>query len=307
MKRKRMKKNIMLLMFCFVSILSAHTTHLKNSLWPAPNFPFYVDFLESVAGTVEFGWDSPDDDKWFATWKANYEQNHLGVIIPSKQEHIPKIIHQIWLNTPDNPLPEKYHEMVKSWHENHPDWEYKLWTMDDVEDIDLGDLHPLFNAAINYGQKSDILRYWILYNIGGLYADVDMKCLNRFDLLHHSYDFYIGMSTSTPVGVGIGLIGSQPNHPLMKHIIDSLVPTGQIKTFLDILHKTGPIFFCKKMMEVFAECPGKTMVFPRTYFYPCPNTKRNLSPTQQDAFIRPESLAIHYWTCSWMKREAFTH
>jgi len=38
---------------------------------------------------------------------------------------IPLIIHQTWK---DLNIPEHYKPLVKTWKENHPGWEYILWT-----------------------------------------------------------------------------------------------------------------------------------------------------------------------------------
>lgn len=276
----------------------------NENLWPSPNYPQFVEYIDSVAGKVEFGWDSKDDDKWFAYWKENYEKNHFSRVEPDKEPRVPKVFHQIWVGNAK--LSEDHKGLMKTFKETHPDWDYKLWTDEDVQYLDLGPFQALYDSAPNFGQKSDILRYWLLYYIGGVYIDVDVKCLNRrFDILNHCYDFFIGSSTSTPVGVGIGVIGCAPGHPLMKHILDGLHNLKNVTNFLQILHGTGPVYFCKQMMEILPDCSGRNMVFPRTYFYPSPNTRRNLSWSQQDLFIKPESFTNHYWTCSWMKKEAF--
>lgn len=44
-------------------------------------------------------------------------------------------------------------------------------------------MQKAFDAAKNYGEKSDILRYEILFVYGGVYADVDVECLQPFDAL----------------------------------------------------------------------------------------------------------------------------
>ena len=44
--------------------------------------------------------------------------------------NIPKKIHQIWIGP--RVLPEKYVEMTANMEAMHPDWEYKLWTHDEI-------------------------------------------------------------------------------------------------------------------------------------------------------------------------------
>ena len=91
--------------------------------------------------------------------------------------NLPKIIHQIWLGDIEPP-----YSFMKSVKDNHPDYDYRLWTDDNLP-------HPLFNQdlfdkARYYPEKADILRYELLYRFGGLYIDADIICLKPLnDLL----------------------------------------------------------------------------------------------------------------------------
>ena len=43
---------------------------------------------------------------------------------------IPKIIHQIWFGNQDN----RPKEIMEKWKTMNPDWEYFLWTEDDIKE-----------------------------------------------------------------------------------------------------------------------------------------------------------------------------
>ena len=60
----------------------------------------------------------------------------------------------------------------------HPDWEYKLWTDETVKEITLIN-QELFDKAKNYGEKSDILKWELVYRFGGVYIDTDMEALTQ--------------------------------------------------------------------------------------------------------------------------------
>lgn len=69
-----------------------------------------------------------------------------------------------------------------------------LWTDEHVARL------PLFNRAeydkaTNYGAKSDILRYELLYVYGGVYVDCDMQCIGSFERLHQ-----VPMRACAPAG-----------------------------------------------------------------------------------------------------------
>jgi len=142
---------------------------------------------------------------------------------------IPKIIHQIWLGSP---FPEEFKGLQQSWIEHHQGrgWMYKLWTDNDVAQLHLHN-QELYDATDNYGVKSDILRYELLFNYGGIYADVDCECLRSFDELHYTYDFYTGLQPLDALFVQIGtaLIASRPGHPILKYCIETIKNNWHLK------------------------------------------------------------------------------
>jgi mannosyltransferase OCH1-like enzyme len=94
-------------------------------------------------------------------FKNMYEENNFSLIPPGTELKIPKIIHQIWLGSP---LPESFKALRQSWITQHMgrDWLYKLWTDEDVAQMELYN-QEFYDATNNYGIKSDILRWEILY------------------------------------------------------------------------------------------------------------------------------------------------
>ena len=159
---------------------------------------------------------------------------------------IPKIIHHIWLGSPRPSTPE-YTVWFESWKLHHPDWEIRWWHDEDVRSmVERGELINVdrFNAASNYGEKSDILRYEILLRYGGLYVDTDMECVSSFEALHSSREpaessarhrgfstgdkctgvcsFYVGWSNTGTIEINNGIIGSIPNHPILQSVVEAI-------------------------------------------------------------------------------------
>lgn len=213
---------------------------------------------------------------------------------------IPKLIHIIWLGSP---LPSKCEAMVNSWKKFHPDWTVKIWMDEDIEDFDLRN-QLAFAYAQNYGEKSDIFRYEILYRYGGLYVDTDFECLKPFDEIHRSCEFYAGTTYDKNALLYNRLIGARPGHPILKACVENLeIGNGDNDPFR-IMEATGPYYLTKMYFQTgLSQGFDKTVVFPVTYLYPYPN---NITPkpdleTIKRTFIKPESLAIHYWETSWAK------
>lgn len=108
---------------------------------------------------------------------------------------IPRIVHTIWLGGPPPPHVEAMHESWRTQHpgpfpargpcrtrprlsDTHPpsdllgvagtDWEHWLWTDADVEGQRLPEgfkNRAAFDAAQNFGEKSDILRYEVSHRV----------------------------------------------------------------------------------------------------------------------------------------------
>ena len=76
-----------------------------------------------------------------------------------------------------------------------------------------------FDEATNFGEKSDVLRYEILFQLGGVYVDADMECLRALDGLHATVDFYAGISNSGTIELNNAIIGARPGHPIISACI----------------------------------------------------------------------------------------
>lgn len=105
-----------------------------------------------------------------------------------------KNLHQIWLR---GPLPEKYLSWIETTKSLHPDWTYKLWSGEEIRNL-IEKRHDWFISIYdNYPydiQRCDVARYFILYEYGGLYLDLDIECiknvediLDRDCVLFHQY------------------------------------------------------------------------------------------------------------------------
>ena len=97
---------------------------------------------------------------------------------------IPKKLHQIWVG--DKEMPEQFKEWAKEWKELNPDFEYKMWTVNEFGE------NKFIEKAIEMGDYrfvSDWMRANILYNEGGVYVDVDIKAFKpiREDLLENEF------------------------------------------------------------------------------------------------------------------------
>lgn len=258
----------------------------------------------------------------------------------------PHIIHHIWLGSK---LPDVCAKFRKTWIDQHPTWMHILWT-DNISNYDdsalilspqsFNEIHDIiqnpkvshkiiininhlqfstlrqFQASKNYGEKSDILRYEILFMFGGLYVDTDFKCIHRFDDVHQACSFFAGLDFSDKrFTVFNGLIGATPQHSILKSCVHKIRAQsfnrtdGQqsnIDRKIAIMERTGPYFLSKIVSEYIMKTDehDSCVLFPVSFLYPYPHMNlartRHLSTDQlENKFLKPESLAIHFWHVSW--------
>src|SRR5665647_30559 len=196
-----------LLLFCLVVGVTCNASHpfIESDFDISMQAVQYSDVISSKANRAEFGISGTDLMNFF---RDLYNKNKPSQITPSQTLKIPKIIHQIWIGTSVPPEFERFQASCKRY---HPDWEYRLWTQNDIPSLHMRN-ENLVHKSRNPGEISDLMRYEILYRYGGVYLDFDCECLQPLDALHYLYDFYIGIQPldSEVVQLGIGIIGSVP-------------------------------------------------------------------------------------------------
>ena len=223
--------------------------------------------------------------------KALYEKNYVQST--DTTQRIPKKIHQIWLGSD---LPGKYRGYVETWKRLHPDWEHKLWTDNDLDDLVM-EKRDIFNYATNLGQKSDILRYEIVRQHGGIYVDTDFECLKPFDDLLY-LDFFVGIAYDKNLLLYCGLFGSTPNNPIITRCVEGITEMYNGNDGNEIMRITGPEHITRSVMAKVTKDTEGVVAFPMDFFYPFPNNVRFTDNAY--TYIRECSYAVHHWKTSWL-------
>jgi len=213
---------------------------------------------------------------------------------------IPKILHQVWLGSP---FPDKYKRLRDIWLSKHPNWEYKLWTLDHAKSFGMKNINS-FSRTTNMGAKSDIFRYEILHRYGGLYIDTDFECIKPFDDLLY-LDFFAGVGRGEVPDIYNGLVGCIPGHKILEEAITRLHDVTP--KFHEITGVTGPTFFTPIVYRFLKTHPiEKSVIFPTSFFYSFPNTDRasiredtEASRTEIRKHITNDSYCVHLWYTSW--------
>jgi hypothetical protein len=94
---------------------------------------------------------------------------------------IPRIMHTIWIGNES----ERPDDLLQTWKDKHPEWEYKLWGNKDLN-FHKWTRQPLIDVYLRekrYPGVADIMRYEILYYFGGFMHPADSECLHSVNEL----------------------------------------------------------------------------------------------------------------------------
>ncbi len=201
---------------------------------------------------------------------------------------IPQVFHQIWLGP--HPLPEEFQHYMKTWLELHPEWVVMVWT--DRNRPKLRN-EGQYQRTTNWSNRSNLLRYELVLEHGGVYVDIDFECLKNIDPLLKDLDFFAGCEKLPQGWIAPGLFGATPGHPIVKKIVD-LIPSKAGAEDDPLYCATG--FFTRMVWPHRRE--RGVRIFEPKYFYPyyCWEMHR-----KGEHF--PNAFAVHHWAKSWVENK----
>lgn len=132
---------------------------------------------------------------------------------------IPKIIHYCWFSGEE--MPPIVKKCIDSWHRYMPDYEYRLWDMESIREIDI----PFVREALEcrkWAFAADYVRVWAVEKYGGIYIDSDVEMLGSLDCFL-SDRMFIGRESNPNViesrpwiFLTSHIFGAEPHHPFLK-------------------------------------------------------------------------------------------
>lgn len=144
---------------------------------------------------------------------------------------------------------------MKSWNTHHSGWTHVLWTDDDLRSF-LSMQHPdalsLWDNYPHGVMRSDMVRPYLLWSFGGLYADVDYEALSSLEPALQGYGlFIVGSPFKTHEDVQNSLMASRPRHPFWKKVMALLFERqpGVLDIDPNVMEQTGPGLLSKAVRE----------------------------------------------------------
>lgn len=176
--------------------------------------------------------------------------------------NIPRRLGHIWIGPKKAPS-----EWMKTWVDMHPTWHYTLY---DNEFLKKGNFKTQDQIAEymkrgQYAGAADLLRYEILYEVGGYMPGADSICLHSIDeLFDDDRDLYTVYENEFVRGKLVSpIMAARPKHPFVGEIIERLskVPPEQ----LDVPWKQTGNYFIACLIE---EYDPNIVIWPSHYFIP---------------------------------------
>lgn len=217
---------------------------------------------------------------------------------------IPRIIHYCWFGR--GPLPEDAQKCIASWRKYMPDYEIKEWNEDNFDIDALSYTREAYDAR-KYAFVSDYVRFWVLYNYGGVYFDTDVEVIAPMDDIIEKGP-YMGKeidgiaNQKQVVNPGLGF-AAEPGKELFRKFLDEyaelhfILPDGSHNPY-------SMIRIITKMLEKEGLEPGSEIqkivgvtIYPSDYFNPWDDTVGILRKTKN-------TRTVHWYSKSWMKQDA---
>lgn len=195
-------------------------------------------------------------------------------------DRLPRVLHRVWLG--DKLLPEEFERFGETWRTHHPEWEHRLWGNADVARlVPAGALARCRSSS----EASDLARYAILAEQGGVYVDTDVECLRPLDALLDGVTAFAG--EETPGSLATAVLGAVCDDPLFaRAAVESRHTAG---LGLSSIQATGPGF-----LRLLAARFDHLTVFDPAVFYPYRWDERERSGEHF-----PDAYAVHHWALSW--------
>jgi hypothetical protein len=258
----------------------------------------YLNWSKDEGAGCEFGVKAAVDEfcvkhgyKLYVTTDDYWEGNPYPTWYFAKE--IPRIIYYTWVS-PD-PLPERFQKYIDGWKVLMPDYRIEQISLDNVikspfvmEAIS----RKLFSVAGHYGRCERLLA------TGGIYFDIDIEAVKRFDDLLGQRFF---VASEAPHRVNNACIGSMPGHPFLKECIsfmDKIVFHDPGPLGIEI--ETGPQMFTTIAKKYGWKEEDKTQlldeisVFSSKFFYPY-----YFDQKYRPGCASEETYAIHHWAKTW--------
>jgi mannosyltransferase OCH1-like enzyme len=176
---------------------------------------------------------------------------------------IPKKLHFIWIGDES----KKPVACIDTWMKKNPDYEVKVWGNDSLTNRSWRNPKQLYDMLTkkDYAGASDVMRYEILYEHGGIYIDADSYCVKPLEdwLLDCEAFACWEQEIIRNNLISNGFIGGVPGAKAWKMCIDEVATKDCAEQELAWMI-TGPIL----VTDIFFKAQANITIYPSHFFIP---------------------------------------
>lgn len=206
---------------------------------------------------------------------------------------IPKIIHYCWFGRGEKS--ELINKCIESWKKLAPDFQIIEWNEDNF-DVNMFKYTKQAYDVKKYAFVSDVVRFYVLNDMGGIYLDTDVELLKPLDDLLEN-EIFMAYSRDGQISTGL-IAGSEKNQDILKCILryynehNFLLKNGNPNTTTvctivsDIFKKKG--YTLDGKMKKY----GEITLYSDEYFDPFDYENNKM-------YLTEKAYAVHYYAGTW--------
>jgi Anp1/Glycosyltransferase sugar-binding region containing DXD motif len=219
---------------------------------------------------------------------------------------IPQILHQTWKDTA---VPIAFSKYMESWKRFHPGWDFRFWTDADLAELVESRCPECSNLFHSYPMpimRTDLGRYLILREFGGVYADIDAEAMASISPLlesevpifayeprsHAALEFIRSRGFRSIVSNAVIL--SPAGHPFWDHLLRLM---HRCRFAHNPLDASGPFVLTAAVEQ--APPAATPHVLPAHVF--CPIDKFGVPVNRDQSTL--VSFAFHHWAGTWQRSQ----
>jgi mannosyltransferase OCH1-like enzyme len=224
-------------------------------------------------------------------------------------EKTPRIIWQTWKTKDFKKLPKKFMAYSREWRRLHPTFEYHLLDDDDLRNTvskvvpQYLDKYDNFTATI---ERVDFARYALLYDKGGVYADLDIHPLKNIGRWVDMDKIVLGCEPSIHATQNYGrdrvlcnaIMISPPHQEYWLKLMDFII--DHYEHYQNPVYTTGPM----AMTALYEKNPSlhnDMIITEPCIFYPMLGDGK-----MAEECLGKESYVVHVWENTWVPKGVFS-
>ena len=224
------------------------------------------------------------------------DDDYAERFLENKTEYkIPKLIHSFWFSGEEKP--PIYQKCIESWHRLCDDFEIIEWNTNNYDVKKNPYMYEAFKQK-KWAFVSDYARLDVVFHFGGIYLDMDVELIKRFDDFRKADSFFCRQENCT-LDLGSGF-GAKNKHKLVKKLLDAYNDRNAYNEDGSFSSIDQPSFLFPVFSEYGVENKKNTQIIANDVFL---NQNYFVIGGKEDHIVRDDTIAIHWHNGGWLSQE----